>query len=48
MDEKEVKQIFNELTEENKEVLNLLAKGMQIAQENGNKQYKANMFNEPL
>lgn len=32
---KEVKDIYNNLTEENKEVLNLLAKGMQIAQENG-------------
>ena len=35
MDEKEVKEIYNNLTEENKEVLNLLAKGMKIAQENG-------------
>jgi len=35
MEENEVKNIYNNLTEENKEVLNLLAKGMQIAQENG-------------
>lgn len=35
MEEKDVKEIYNNLTEENKEVLNLLAKGMQIAQENG-------------
>lgn len=34
MEEKEVKEIFENLSEENKEVLNLLAKGMQIAQEN--------------
>ena len=34
MDEKEeIKEIFNELTEENKEILNMVAKGMQIAQE---------------
>lgn len=36
MEEKEeIKQIYDNLTEENKEVLNLLAKGMQVAQENG-------------
>lgn len=36
MEEKneEMKEIFNNLTEENKEVLNLVAKGMQIAQNN--------------
>lgn len=34
MDEKEeIKEIFDELTEENKEILNMVAKGMQIAQE---------------
>ena len=32
--EQEIKEIFNNLTDENKEVLNLLAKGMQIAQDN--------------
>ena len=36
MEEKEeIKQIYDNLTDENKEVLNLLAKGMQVAQENG-------------
>lgn len=35
MEKEDVKEIYNNLTEENKEVLNLLAKGMQIAQENG-------------
>lgn len=36
MEEKEeqLKELYDNLTEENKEVLNLLAKGMQIAQEN--------------
>ena len=34
MEEKELKQIYENLTEENKDVLNLVAKGMQIAQEN--------------
>lgn len=34
MDEKEIKQVYEELSDTNKEVLNLLAKGMQIAQEN--------------
>lgn len=32
--EQEIKEIFNNLTEENKEILNMVAKGMQIAQEN--------------
>lgn len=32
--EQEMKNVFDKLSEENKEVLNLLAKGMQIAQEN--------------
>ena len=31
---KEIKNIYDELTEENKEILNMVAKGMQIAQEN--------------
>lgn len=37
MEEKkeEIKVLYDTLTEENKEVLNLVAKGMQIAQENG-------------
>lgn len=30
---KEIKNIYDELTEENKEILNMVAKGMQIAQE---------------
>lgn len=29
----EIKEIFNNLTEENKDILNMVAKGMQIAQE---------------
>ena len=36
MEEKEnqeIKEIFNNLTEENKDILNMVAKGMQIAQE---------------
>ena len=32
--EQEMKQVYDNLSEENKEVLNLLAKGMQIAQDN--------------
>lgn len=35
MEEKDVKEIYDNLTEENKEVLNLLAKGMQIAEKTG-------------
>lgn len=31
---KEIKEIFENLTEENKDILNMVAKGMQIAQEN--------------
>lgn len=34
MENEELKQIYENLTEENKDVLNLVAKGMQIAQEN--------------
>lgn len=30
----EIEEIFNNLTEENKDILNMVAKGMQIAQEN--------------
>lgn len=35
MEEKkeEIKEIFENLTEENKDILNMVAKGMQIAQE---------------
>ena len=35
MEEKkeELKQVFDNLTEENKDILNMVAKGMQIAQE---------------
>lgn len=32
--QEEMKEIFNNLSEENKEILNMVAKGMQIAQEN--------------
>jgi len=32
--EQEIKEVYDNLSEENKDVLNLLAKGMQIAQEN--------------
>lgn len=31
----EMEKLFNNLTEENKDILNMVAKGMQIAQENG-------------
>lgn len=31
----EMEKIFKNLTEENKDILNMVAKGMQIAQENG-------------
>lgn len=35
MEEKEViEEIFNQLTDDNKEVLNMVAKGMKIAQDN--------------
>ena len=34
MEEKEIKEIYDNLTEENKDILNMVAKGMQIAQEN--------------
>ena len=30
----EMEEIFNKLTEENKDILNMVAKGMEIAQEN--------------
>ena len=33
--QEEMEQIFNNLTEENKNILNLVAKGMEIAQEKG-------------
>ena len=33
--QEEMKEIFKKLTEENKDILNMVAKGMQIAQENG-------------
>ena len=33
--EEEIKKIFKDLSPENQEVLNLLAKGMQIAENNG-------------
>lgn len=32
--EEEIKELFNKLTDENKDILNMVAKGMQIAQEN--------------
>lgn len=34
----EMEDIFNQLTEDNKEVLNMVAKGMKIAQENMEKE----------
>lgn len=34
LSEKEIELLFQGLTEENKNVLNMVAKGMQIAQEN--------------
>ena len=33
--QEEMKEIFNKLTDENKDIINMVAKGMQIAQENG-------------
>ena len=33
--QEEMEKIFKNLTEENKDILNMVAKGMQIAQENG-------------
>ena len=33
--EEEIKAIFENLTDENKDIINMVAKGMQIAQENG-------------
>ena len=33
--ENEMEQIFNNLTEDNKKIINLVAKGIEIAQENG-------------
>lgn len=35
--QEEMEEIFNNLTEENKNILNLVAKGMEIAQEKGEK-----------
>lgn len=32
--QEEMEQIFNNLTEENKNILNLVAKGIEVAQEN--------------
>lgn len=32
--QEEMKEIFKNLTDENKDILNMVAKGMQIAQEN--------------
>lgn len=32
--EQEIKEVFENLTEENKDILNMVAKGMQIAQKN--------------
>lgn len=33
MEEKDLKEIYDNLTEENKDIINMVAKGMQIAQE---------------
>ena len=33
-EKQEIENIFNQLTEDNKEVLNMVAKGMKIAQDN--------------
>lgn len=33
-----IEEIFNQLTEDNKQVINMVAKGMQIAQENAEMQ----------
>lgn len=34
MEEKEIKEVYDNLSDQNKEVLNLIAKGMKVAQEN--------------
>lgn len=34
----EMEQIFNNLTEENKDILNMIAKGIEIGQQNANKE----------
>ena len=34
MEEKDIKEIYNNLTEENKDILNMVAKGMEISQQN--------------
>lgn len=36
--QEKMEQIYNNLSEENKDILNMVAKGMQIAQENGGTQ----------
>lgn len=35
--EEEIKEIFNKLTDENKDIINMVAKGMELAQNNERK-----------
>lgn len=35
--EEEIKEIFNKLTDENKDIINMVAKGMELAQNNDRK-----------
>lgn len=39
-EKEEVKELYNKLTDENKQVVNLIAKGMIVAQENVKKEVK--------
>lgn len=36
--EEEIKEIFNKLTDENKDIINMIAKGMELAQNNERKE----------
>lgn len=36
--EEEIKAIFENLTDENKDIINMVAKGMELAQNNGRKE----------
>ena len=37
--QEEMKEIFNKLTDENKDIINMVAKGMELAQNNERKEY---------
>lgn len=38
-DKKEIEEIYNNLTDENKDILNMVAKGMEIAQNQNNENH---------